>query len=40
MSIRTPLDKKQLLRDAISMFIVIVIGISGLIYILINHLDY
>jgi preprotein translocase subunit SecE len=40
MSIRTPIDTKQLLRDAIAMVIAFVAGIGALIYVLANHLDY
>lgn len=40
MSIRTPIDTKQLMKDAIAMLISIAVGIAGLIYVLVNYLDF
>jgi hypothetical protein len=40
MSIRTPIDTKQLMKDAIAMLISIAVGIGAIIYVLANYLDF
>lgn len=40
MSIRTPIDTKQLLKDAIAMIIAFAVGAAGIIYVLVNYLDF